>query len=103
MRENLTSGSMRGSRGGSLDYYGAPTYALGPKGSGTSSCRAYGGWEPARTCSLLCEADKRIGGRCADDRLSTSRPVQRRLSAAVARESYPLIRCLSADAEAPDL
>ena len=54
MRENLTSGSMRGSRGGSLDYYGAPTYALGPKGSGTSSCRAYGGWEPARTCSLLC-------------------------------------------------
>ncbi len=32
MRENLTSGSMRGSRGGTLGGYGKADYALHPKG-----------------------------------------------------------------------
>ena len=32
MRENLTSGSMRGSRGGSLGRYGETDYALHSKG-----------------------------------------------------------------------
>src|SRR3989304_9086856 len=45
MRQNLTSGSMRGSRGGSLGRYGETDYALHPRGGrqGSSTPGTVGG------------------------------------------------------------
>jgi len=52
MRENLTSGSMRGSRGGLLDHYGNTEYALHPKGR--EQARVCLWWlRGSQTCSLL--------------------------------------------------